>query len=467
LKVDSSLNLNGLNTLPQLRGDELVNAHMQAAFTLAWQAYSGKLTKPLKLRRNQPDDNVRVNPCRLIANKGVAFLFGKDISFQLDGDENETSPTEEWLDEVWKANHKMAFLQKVAINGAIYGQAFIQLLPNKPFPRLVNLDPTTVEVTTAPDDVERVTQYKIQWKIAADTLYRKLIEPNENGQSWNITEQQKKLGEDNWTQVNATVWPFPWPPIISCQNIWIPNSFWGMPDLNEDLIDLNRSMNFLLSNMSRVLRYHANPRQIASGMGGEQIKQSADETLLIPKDAKIDLLQAKADVLSPGLEYYQRLKEAFFTMAAVPEVATGKVESIGQLSGLALSILYQPLLELTESKRLTYGDMLNELNMRLLELGGYGTENNATIVWPELLPRDMVAERQAYQIDMAMGIASAETIADKLGYNYELEMERKANEASEQAEAVQVNAAEEQAETPAGEKLQEPKTDKTGKAMEE
>jgi len=79
----------------------------------------------------------------------------------------------------------------------------------------------------------------------------------------------------------------------------------------------------------------------------------------------------------------------------------------------------------------------------------------------------MVAERQAYQLDMTMGVVSAETVADKLGYNYELEMERKANEAKEQAEAVQANTPQEQAETLAGEKLEEPKTDKTGKAMEE
>ena len=68
--------------------------------------------------------------------------------------------------------------------------------------------------------------------------------------------------------------------------------------------------------------------------------------------------------LTSSLAYYARLKEALHEVSRVPEVATGKLESTGALSGVALQLLYGPLVQATEAKRLTYGEMLTELNLR-------------------------------------------------------------------------------------------------------
>ena len=48
------------------------------------------------------------------------------------------------------------------------------------------------------------------------------------------------------------------------------------------------------------------------------------------------------------------------------EVSVGKVDNIGALSGVALEILYQPLMELTYVKQMTYGPLLEEVNRRAL-----------------------------------------------------------------------------------------------------
>src|SRR5690606_15610206 len=104
---------------------------------------------------------------------------------------------------------------------------------------------------------------------------------------------------------------------------------------------------------------------------------------------------------------YERLREALHEVARVPEVATGRMENVGQLSGVALSILYQPLIEKTETKRCTYGDLLVELNRRMLALGGFGEDNITVLHWPELLPGDVLQERQAALLDHQLGVSAS------------------------------------------------------------
>jgi len=68
--------------------------------------------------------------------------------------------------------------------------------------------------------------------------------------------------------------------------------------------------------------------------------------------------------------------------------------------------------------------MLKELCRHLLELGGFGAENPVEIVWPEILPQDMQAERAALQVDMGLGVVSKSTVAQKLGYDWDTEQAR-------------------------------------------
>ena len=72
----------------------------QLRFKRAWQAYHGDAPKPLKVRQGDPDDNVQVNLARVIVDKAVAFLFGKDVSFELD--EQQRTPPDRAADACWR-----------------------------------------------------------------------------------------------------------------------------------------------------------------------------------------------------------------------------------------------------------------------------------------------------------------------------------------------------------------------------
>src|SRR5204863_7425901 len=97
-----------------------------------------------------------------------------------------------------------------------------------------------------------------------------------------------------------------------------------------------------------------------------------------------------------------KVKEALHEIARVPEVSVGKVDSIGALSGVALEILYQPLMELTAVKQMTYGPLLEEVNRRALWIGGRGRDVEVKNQWPALLPGDLKLEGEV--ADMGMNV---------------------------------------------------------------
>lgn len=408
--------------LQQIEADDRAR---QAQIRTAWRAYWGRLPKALTVKPGQPDDNIYTNFCRVIVDKGVSFLFGQNIEFE--ADEIRETPAEFWLDSVWQANRKMTLLQKLALNGGVAGHAFIKVIERAgSLPRLIVLDPETVNVRYAVDDFEDISAYIIRYpardpKTDQPVLIRETIE--RDGLRWMITDERGDARSLNWQTVGETIWPYPFAPVLDCQNLPVPNEYWGASDLEEDILQLQAAINFILSNLARIIRYHAHPKTWGRGFNAKDLRIGIDETLIFPSEnAELHNLEMQSDLAS-SIELYKRLREALHEVSRIPEVATGKVDNVGLLSGVALQILYQPLLEKTETKRRTYGDLLVELNRRLMVIGGHGDEIITTIHWPELLPEDPLQERQAALIDQQLGVSN-DTILQRLGYDPDLEREK-------------------------------------------
>lgn len=418
-----SVNLNPLawQALADATDDE--TARIQAIHG-AWDAYFGRFPKPLKVRSGQADDNVMVNYARVVVDKGVSFLFGQDVKFEID--ETQETAEEKFLQECWQANGGMVTCQKLALNGAIAGHAFVKIVPAVPYPRLVVLDPASVTVRWEPEDLEVVAQYRIQWttldyRTGRPVSFRQLIE--RDGNVWKITDQVSRDG-GRWETRSEELWRYAWPPIVDCQNLPNPNEYWGISDLEEDVIQLNRSINFVLSNTARIIRFHAHPKTWGRGFNASQLSVAVDETIVLPGlDAELHNLEMTSDLAS-SIALFERLREALHQVTRVPEVATGKLEHVGALSGVALQILYQPLIEKTETKRRTYGELLVELNRRLLALGGFGEDHHTVIHWPELIPSDPLQEAQAAVLYQQLG-ASDDTLLQRLGFDPDLERQKR------------------------------------------
>jgi len=418
----------------------------------AWLAYQGDTRKPLVVKPGQVDDNVCINLARLSVDTSAFYLFGRDLEFEIADTEEDTAGVDAtgmmvpaadvetaadvYLENVWDSNKQQTFLLKVGINGAVCGHVFIKICEprnGEQYPRLINLDPACMRVEWLPDDIERVYRYVYSYsaidpRTRKPMNYRQTTAPDATGTHWTVTDEVSQPDTQRWTTVTENIWPYAWPPIIDCQNLPAPNEFWGISDLEEDVQELGRAVNFVLSNTNRIIRFHAHPKTWGRGFNANDLKTGPDQVTILPNpEAELANLEMQSDLAS-SIAYYERIKAAYHETTQVPEVTTGKFDNIGALSGLALQILYGPLLQRTQVKRRLYGDMLEELNRRLLALGGFGEENEVETVWPEVVPSDPQAEAAVLTTHLNMGVVSKDSVAQKLGYNPMLEKPKLAAE---------------------------------------
>lgn len=472
-----------------------------ADINMAWRAYKGTLEPALVVRPRRPDDNVAVNYCRSTVDKGVAFLFGEEVTFSLDRDQTQKTPQEEWLERVWQANRKKILLQRLAVNGAIAGHAFLKIMPGDPYPKLTVLDPLNVRVVTQEDDFTIVIRYIIQWwgqylnpltNKSERAIFRQIIERSDQFPSapiedvalaayeleeplppvtdgdteyhWRIIDQvttetsvQYVRGSQSidWVTLGIEIWPFTFAPIVDCQNLPNPNAFWGIPDLTPDLIQLQRNLNRALSNINKILRLHAHPKTWTRGLSDTQLRNlqiDPEGVINLPSpDAELHNLEMTSD-LGSSLQYYQQLRDAFHELAMVPEIQSDRLDAIGTLSGVALRILYGPLIQKTEVKHLLYGELVQETCLRLLRIQ-YGDVEVITIPdtgeqqtvpmawdihldWPEIVPQDPKEEAEIALLDHQLGV-SKQTLMRKRGYDPDKEKEFREAENQEALEQAQ------------------------------
>lgn len=409
---------------------DAINLNEQARLlrmTRAWQAYHGDQPKPLRVRQGQPDDNIIANFARVIVDKGISFLFGRPVTFAV-----EDAGAQAYLDQLWLANRQATHLQKLAMHGGICGHAFVRILPKAygTLPRLLLLDPQLVHIDTDPDDIETVTGYRIQWtgtdpRTGKPLAKRQLHRPQ--GRGWSIIDQQSPASSSGWVTTGETAWPYPFPAIVDCQNLPCAGETWGISDLEDDVRGLQASINFALSNIGRIIRFHAHPKTWGSGFSAQQLDVAPDQTIVLPSaESELHNLEMQSD-LGSSLELYQKLRAALYEIARVPEVATGTLPNLGQLSGVALKVLYAPMTEKTQLKRGTYGDLLTEVNRRCLVIAGMGDHDDIQIHWPDLIPGDDMALAQTALLYKQVGVSN-DTLMTRLGFDPDAEDKLSAEE---------------------------------------
>ena len=424
----------------------------------AWRAYNGELTPPLKRRPGQPDDNVMVNTSRVIVDKGVSFLFGKGVTWNLDSDEAR-SVHEKYLDDTWDYSGGDVLLHKLALNGGITGHAFLKMRIEKPFIKLTALDSAAMDVITADNDYTDVMAYVQTWlgrknpQTGKQTKYRQITqkqraqvfideltgEVTEFPQQWVIIDQETVEhhgSEEIWRTIGSELWPYEFAPIVDCQNLPTANTFWGLSDLERDIIALNESINRSLSNINRIIRNHAHPKTWSKGLTESQINQiviDPDGMIHLPGElGSLQNLEMASD-LSSSLSFYKELKTALYEISRVPKIAFGNEENVNYLAAVAMQVLYGPLIEKTDVKHRTYGWLIREANRRILAIAGSGDNHRCELVWPSVLPKDTVMEAQVALMQQQAGV-SVDTTLRNMGFNPQHERQARMQD---QAEAVQ------------------------------
>src|SRR3990172_3094567 len=222
----------------------------------------------LKPNRDGYNDNIVSNFLGLALDRGISLLFGKPIEFEWG--ENADDGFIEWIDSIWEANNKPILLHKLAMYGGEDGTVFVKLI-NDPVSgwRILAQDPIFKDVDTDPDDDDKVIRYITQYKTSIDgeevARRETILAGNYDDTSHPLTnwlirnEISSRETGGKGRIVGETIWPFPLPPIIHWQNLPMAGSIWGMPDIPDDVIEVQDKSNFSISNINRILRFFAHP----------------------------------------------------------------------------------------------------------------------------------------------------------------------------------------------------------------
>lgn len=406
----------------------------------ALNAYDGHPRRVFKVVPHQPDDNVNVNYSATIVDKGVSFLVGDDLSFEImppservDTDER----AEDRLEELWPSDQRAEDLIDIVTNGGIFGHTYARIMIDAGTPTVLVLDPLNMTMEWAPDNYRKITAYIHQYESTQNNrpaTFKEEIRPEPSGQSWRSIFSYCYAGEQRWYQYDEQEWPFAFAPIFHTKNLPKANEVYGKPDLSRYVLALIYYIDRVDSLINRIVRKHTHPKAVARGLKSQDLKLGVDDVLFLPeKEQELSLLEMQGD-MAGAMAFRTKLREALAEVSHVPEVATSKVENVGQLSGRAMKILYGPLLDRTRVKRKLYGRMFKALAVRLLEVGGM-PEQKAIINWPDPLPNDEKEEAETAVLYKQIGV-SDDTLMQRLGFDPDREKEKKQAEGQDAAQTM-------------------------------
>ncbi len=413
----------------------------QERIAYAWQAYNGELEPPLKPMDDGTDDNVLTNRCQAIVDRGVDFLFGKELDIACE--KGAPSSAQDFLDTVWgRTEQRIPLLQELGMNGAMAGTAFLRIRPDGTGAyELVVIDPSIVFPKTAPQNCNKVLLYCIEYseteKINGnprEVYYREEIAANypdplpgkpapSKPKSWSIQHwthvSQKgappKLGD--WEAAGAPIaWNYAFPPIFHCKNLPMPNSPWGKPDLTPDLIGLNKALNRLLSGINATEGLYGEPLLYAVDTGSSTIARKRGQVIELPlPTSKIEAVHIVSEVPA-GLAFAADLRSDIDEQSGVPGVATGRISTMprGNLSGIAIELLHSPITKKTDKKRCLYGELIIDVSQALLVLNGKSGDIKITLAWQDPLPKDDLQAIQGAVTKLELGMTKT-TVLRGLG----------------------------------------------------
>ncbi len=408
-------------------------------------------------RRRAGERRLTVNYARALARKSASYLMPRPVTFDIreqgrsmrprGGSGGEGSLAEAALDEVYLALDLHGLDFQSAVDSAVLGDGAFKVTWNtaERRPVVAAIDPQGLWAWWRPDDPSVMTRVVQRYELDRDVAW--VILGNREQVTGNIETAKEpsppaplpSLGEgrrtarvvEDWTaerwrvEVDGQVVrdeanPYGWVPFVIYPNLARPHEFWGTSDL-EDLVEVCRELNRRMTTLSRILEVAGYPITVLENVSGsEGIRVDAGAVWELPEASRAYLL----DMLSGGgvrlhIDYIELLYRQLHDLAETPRTAFG--DSGRSLSGVALEVEIQPLVQKVMRKRRTWDMVYRKRNAMILDLlerfGGMdlGGVRQTRAVWSEVLPSDREALVRSEARLVASGIHSRRDAMAVLG----------------------------------------------------
>ena len=271
------------------------------------------------------------------------------------------------------------------------------------------------------DNPSRVWRLASKYNLGAD-MVTGLYQVKPKGKTASLVELWTTHDFELWVDdqpVEKKPNPYGFIPFVIYPNLREPKKGWGISDLSQ-IIEPQRELNRATSQLAKILELSGNPIAVLENVEeAEGIAVRPGAVWNLPEDAKaylLDLLQGGGVRLH--IDYINLLYRILHDVSESPRAAFGGTER--DLSGVALEIELQPLLQKVRRKRIIRTaayNRRNQLVLRLLEKyrqESFG-DNNLRVVWGPLLPRDLAKLVTNEQALVQSGIHSRRRAMEEVG----------------------------------------------------
>jgi hypothetical protein len=423
-------------------------------YAAAWAWYLGH---HWAYRREAGEPQLTFNYVRAFADYINSFTFGKGVSFRSPDATEDIVPG--LLKRAWEVdNSKERALWEIGQNGGITGDSFVKVAYEEPYVdpsgqvhngrvRVLPLNSAYCFPEFHPHDRTRLIRFKLKYRFWGTAL-------EGTRQVFTYTELMTEEAIEEYINdelIDSRANPLGVIPIVHIPNVMVSSSPWGLSDIG-DILTLNREYNEKMTVMSDIIDYHGSPVTIVKGAKVANLEKGPRKVWGgIPKDGDVYNLEMEND-FAGYLGYLELLKRSMHELTGVPESALGQMQPISNTSGVALSIMYQPLMNKYGLKKNAYGEGLmriNEMVLRTLALkepesfvfnpmtsGQVVLEPDqypvldladpityqSTVHWPPPLPVDILIKLNEIQLKMALGLMSKEGALRELGEEFPQEV---------------------------------------------
>ena len=378
-------------------------------YSLNWAMYLGHHTS---YRRQAGETQMIFNYYRALTDYIINFSFSKGVHFSSPKQTDGIVPN--LLSRVWEVdNDKGTVLWEMGQQGSVSGDCFVKIAYEEAYQDSIGrMHPGKVRVLPLnasfcfpefhPHDRERLIRFKLKYRFWGTSL-------EGTRQVFTYTEI---LTEDiieeyiNDELIDSRPNPLGIIPIVHIPNVRVSGSPWGLADCY-DIIPLNRTYNEVSTDIADIINYHAAPVTVITGAKASQLEKGANKVWGgLPKDAKVQNLEGGGNGLKGAMEFLALIKRSMHEMVGIPETALGTTQPISNTSGVALSILFQPMMNKWNQKTTQYSRGIQRINEIILL--------NLAIKEPEAMQWNPTVEGE-----LELGEAQVLDINDPLTYqNY-------------------------------------------------
>jgi hypothetical protein len=351
-------------------------------YSMNWAMYLGHHTS---YRRQAGEMQIVLNYYRAITDFIINFTFSKGVQFR------STKATEaivpNLLERVWEVdNNKATLLWEIGQQGGVSGDCFIKVAYEEGYEdpaggihqgrvRILPLNSSFAFPEFHPHDRERLIRFKLKYRFWGTSL-------EGTRQVYTYTEI---LTDDtieeyiNDELISSRPNPLGVIPVIHIPNVRVSGSPWGLSDCNE-IIAINRAYNEIATDVADIINYHAAPVTVIIGAKASQLEKGANKVWGgLPKDAKVENLEGGGSGLKGAMDFMDKLKRTMHELTGVPETALGQAMPVSNTSGVALSIMFQPLMNRYHQKIVQYSHGLERVNELVLRTLAYKEPETLTL----------------------------------------------------------------------------------------